>query len=293
MSLCVSDMFISLTVVLYVGHQATVGSLIKLSASTETCVTLTLRALRVTSHLITLLNLLGLAIDHYITFVQPLDYPTLLSRKRANSLIAGFWILACVLGLSDFYLPGPMFSYCDGDLIENYCERVLCSKYSEEYILFALALLCFVVMSVLYACIYQELKRSHPGRQMVRNNLAKNKKGLITTVIILLIFMVCWLPFCLFEITVILAIQLSNDFLATVEYFQIINKIDLYLFDLLLLNCILDAIVYSARMREVQQGYSNMMRRCGHKEDRRARASTFRSTIPTLLSNQRQSFDLV
>ena len=253
---------ICVAILLFVIHQE--STLMFMSHSVEVCVTWLLRALRITSHLIALLNLLALALDHYFAIVKPLDYPILMSRKRANILIVGFWILACFLGASDLYVPGPLFSYCEGSLLVNYCERVLlCSQYNAEYLLFSTALLCFVLMSVIYASIYIQLCRYHQMQRELRNRVKQNRKGLITTIIILVIFMVCWLPYCLFEVVMIIYIRHSDDVLTSIKYFKIIYQIDFYLFDVLLLNSILDAIVYSLRMREVRQGYRNMTRTCG------------------------------
>ena len=252
-------MLICVGVLAYALHQELEGKF--QSYATETCVTIILRALRVTSHLITLLNLLGLAVDHYFAIVRPLGYPILMSRRRANALIVVFWVLAGVLGLSDFYVPEPLFSYCDRALLVNYCERVFCSKYNSEYLLFALALLCFVMMSGAYAVIYVKLSQYHSLQMELRHNVRHNKRGLITSVIIVSIFVLCWLPYCLFEIVMIVSIQHSDNFFNTLKYLKIMSQIDLYLFDILLLNSILDAVVYSCRMKEVQQGYRNIMKK--------------------------------
>ena len=294
-SLCSSDMLICLGILCCVAHQESSG--LFTSAAQDTCLTLMIRSLRITSHIITLLNLLGLALDHYFATVRPLDYPVLLSRKRANVLIIAFWILACFLGISDFYVPEPLFSYCTRDILVNYCERVFCSKYNGEYVLFALALVCFVLMSIIYVTIYVQLKRYHNMQLEIRNQVKKNKKGLVTTIIILCIFIFCWMPYCLFEIVMILSIQYSNDIFKILKYFKLMNIVDCYLFNILLLNSILDAVIYSLRMREVQQGYRNIMRRCRKRRQLRdlsvSGSSGRISTYMTSLSNSKQSSDFM
>ena len=294
-SLCSSDMLICIGILLYLAHQESSG--LFASQAQETCIILLLRSLRITSHLITLLNLLGLALDHYFAIVKPLDYPILMSRKRANGLIVGLWILACLLGLSDFYIPKPLFSYCNSQLLANYCERVFCSKYNGEYILFAMALACFILMSIIYVTICVQLKKYHEMQQEIRNQVKRNKKGLVTTIIILIIFIFCWMPYCLFEIVMILSIQHSNDFFKTMKYFKLMNKLDFYLFDILLLNPILDAVIYSLRMREVQQGYRNIVRRCKKRRHLRdispSRSSGRISTYMTSLSSTKQHSDIM
>ena len=47
---------------------------------------------------VTLLNLMGMALDHFIAIIRPLHYPTLMSGRRANATIVAFWVVALVLG---------------------------------------------------------------------------------------------------------------------------------------------------------------------------------------------------
>ena len=131
----------------------------------------------------------------------------------------------------------------------------------------------------------------------IRNQVKKNKKGLVTTIIILVIFIFCWMPYCLFEIVMILSIQHSKNFIKMLKYSKLMSKLDFYLFDILLLNSILDAVIYSLRMREVQQGYRNIVRRCKKRRHLRdispSRSSGRISTYMTSLSSTKQHSDIM
>ncbi len=295
-SLCASDMLVSLGILSYVAHQESSSVFTLSSSPSETCITLILKSIRITSHVITLLNLLGLAFDHYIAIVKPLDYPSLMNRKRANILIITFWIVAFILGFSDFYIPEPIFSYCDRQAFVNYCEAVFCSMYNGEYVIFVMALICFIAMSVIYTTIYIQLHQYHKMQQEIRRQVKRNKRGLVTTLIILFVFCICWLPYCLFEITMIISIQFSTDFFKQLKYFKLMNQISLYLYDVLLMNSVLDAVIYSLRMKEVQQGYRNIVKKCPRRKTtykEHLQLTTDRSTgrtctYATLLTNSHQ-----
>jgi len=79
--------------------------------------------------------------------------------------------------------------------------------------------------------------------------MLRNRKALCTTALIVLLFSVCWMPYCLFAALVQLLRALHlvrlNDQLLTVHSV-------LYL--LIYANCCLDPFIYALRMREVQRG---------------------------------------
>jgi len=60
----------------------------------------------------------------------------------------------------------------------------------------------------------------------------------------------------LFEWRMINAVDI--DLLMTEDLFRLKNRIELYLFDLILLGCVVDPIIYAARMRQVRSGYARI-----------------------------------
>ncbi len=267
MSLCAGDILVSTGVLTYLAHQGSSSRLALEHSPTSYCVIIILRCVRMTSHIIALLNLLGLAIDHYIGIVMPLQYPNLMNRGRANILIITCWITACILGFSKFYVPFPLFSYCNPDKMSNYCETVFCSPFNGEYIVFIMAVLCFIAMAFCYAKIYQALKKCQSNQSQITICVKKNHRGLITTTLIVIIFLLCWLPYCLFEIAMLISLQVyADDFFASLKYFKLISEIDYYLYDILLLNSILDPMVYAMRMKEIQKGYKQLTKTCRRKK---------------------------
>ena len=75
----------------------------------------------------------------------------------------------------------------------------------------------------------------------------RSRKALCTTMMIVVLFMLCWMPYCLFEALVYLLRAAGG--LRFDNYYA--HKI---LFLLMLFNSFLDPFVYAARMREIQRG---------------------------------------
>ena len=123
-----------------------------------------------------------------------------------------------------------------------------CSLYFQsEYFLFALALLCLVIMTFIYIRILVLVKR-HQNSNLYP--LRKNKKTLLTTLLIVGSFMACWLPMCLFQITMAVRKRVNPEAVhQDLETLYIVNE---YLLDLLLVNTVSDPIIYSARLKEVR-----------------------------------------
>ncbi len=258
-SLCAGDAMVSVGIMALVGHQETLHLLSDGHPLTHTCVTVVLLCLRVASHVISLLNLVALALDHYVAILKPLNYRNVMTRGRTNVLVVLLWGVAVVLGFSKFYFPNPLYSYCDRQFIPDYCELVFCSKYQAEYVVFAMAILSFLVMSFCYVQIFRVIQKCNQFQSEIRASVKKNRRGLVTTLVILFIFLVCWLPYCLFEVCMVILLQLnSSDAMMTLKYMKMMNEIDYYLYDLLLLNSILDPLVYAVRMTEIRKGYGRM-----------------------------------
>ncbi len=231
---------------------------------TARCAYMFIKALNTTSLNITLLNLMGMAIDHFLAILRPLHYPTLMGRRRAFGLLASFWILAIVCGFSDFLSGYPKYNRFKNKF--NYCEFIYLTKYQDEYPLLAIAIICLFVMTSTYVSMFLAIKRRHQNINVgpVRQDVKQNKKALCTTLLILGTFILCWLPTCLFQICLIIAVKIDQH--SVQHLIKAFIKADAYLYDLLLLNAVLDPIIYAVRMREVQYGYRKMCCMCRHKK---------------------------
>lgn len=226
----------------------------------STCGYMIIKALNTTAINITLLNLMGMAIDHYVAIIKPLMHNCYMSRSRCTTMIIIFWIIAVLCGFSDFFsVLGELKDYHKYKKKFNFCEFIWLTDYHEEYTLFAIALLCLFTMLFIYVRIYWEVRHrtnSWPPQQ----ELQKSKKALITTLLILGTFILCVMPNCIFQITMIIAVQYNPDAIQT--NMEVLKKTDQYLYDLILLNSLCDPLIYAFRIREVRVGYVKLLRCC-------------------------------
>ena len=234
----------------------------KTSLLLSRCSFMIIKALNTTALNVTLLNLMGMALDHYMAILKPLHYPSLMNKRRADISIIMFWIFALVCGFSDFF--SGYKNYYKYAHKYNYCEFIWRTPYQDEYILFAIALLCCLVMCGCYVRIILTVKRRRNAMLALRSNdMRKNQKALYTTLLILGTFMVCWLPTVLFQVALIIQVHINPKAVHIIA--TSLMEADQYLFDLLLLNTLLDPIIYAVRMREVRFGYKKLWYSICHK----------------------------
>ena len=209
--------------------------------------------LNTTAHIISLLNLMGMALDHYLAILKPLHYCTLMNKQRGVFMIILLWIIAFICGMSDFLVGLVGYSERHKKVL-NFCEYIELERYQPEYATFFIALVCLLVMMTSYLRIYNEVRKRQlhclPGNQEV---CARNRKALITTLFILGTFCICWIPTCLFQISLVIQAHINTNVLQEFQE-EFLNATE-YLYDLLLLNSLLDPIIYAIRMREVRLGY--------------------------------------
>ncbi|XP_076461540.1 uncharacterized protein LOC143294027 [Babylonia areolata] len=216
-------------------------------------------ALNTMAIVISLLNLLAMALDHYVAIMNPLHYPTRLSRANGTLLICLIWTVAFLGGCSVFVADVSQFRKVSAHL--NYCEYVQYSDYQGEYLVFAVAFITFFVITYTYARIYVEVRRTYRNGATNRLDFARNRKALLTTLLIIGTFVFCWLPTCLFQIA--LLIQVHVDRTTVHRMYATFLRANRYLNALLLLNSFADPIIYAFRLRDVQLGYRRLSHKCG------------------------------
>ncbi len=243
--------------------------------SNARCFFMVMKALNTTGLNITLLNLMAMAIDLYLAIVKPLHYTLLLSKKRTILMILSLWVVGILCGFSDFL--AAFLKYYKYMAIFSYCDFVWVSKYQDEYTTFALATVALFVMVMLYMRIYREV-RLHRIRISQHVEYNKNKKALLTTLLILGTFVGCWLPVCLYQIVLLIYLRVDLEGLARMQ--ETLIYVDRYIFNLLLVNTIADPLIYAVRVREVQIGYRRLFCQStigSHHSSRRSNNGTINS----------------
>lgn len=207
-------------------------------------------SINVTAHLISLLNLFAMAQDHYVAIIKPLHYNQIMRPSRVNIMISILWGIAILGGFSNFYAgigKPPHFEEF------NMCERALYSNYQAEYLLILVTILCFLGIGVIYTTLYCKIKNLNNFTITVSKNRMHNKKALVTTLIIIGTFAVCWLPDMIFQLAMIIQIQVDDSKVR--DFIVIFVQANNYLYVLLLCNSLCDPIIYAIRLPEVRLGY--------------------------------------
>ena len=228
---------------------------------TGACIEAVINSVTIFAFLISLLNLLAMAVDHYIAIIKPFYYIHLMSKKKAFIIIASMWSTAAIGGFSNFILGFPGF-HLKRDLF-NYCEFIMFNRFHGEYLVFGVTLLCLCIIVFIYLRIYFEVKKIHRQTPSFPHETIHNKKAMVTTLLIIGTYSICWLPNCMFQIYMIIQIYFDqNHVYKLFSSYIIVSK---YLYILLLTNCIFDPIIYAARLKIVQMGYRNFSRKMTQK----------------------------
>ncbi|XP_033762880.1 adenosine receptor A2b-like [Pecten maximus] len=262
-SLALSDILVTLSVFIHVLNKVFNPAKVPPQLDpderlTSSCMFALINGLNTMAHLISLLNLLAMAIDHYIAVLQPLYYNTILSRIKGNIMIALLWILAIIGGFCNF-LTG-IRKYKDLALYMNYCEVIMYNDFHGEYLIMITTFICLVSISFIYLRIYCEVKAINSRLTYLQKDNFHNKKSLITTLLIIGTFILCWLPTCIFQIAMVIQVHVNREMVK--KLFVALLRANKYLYALLLLNSVCDPIIYAVRLKDVQMGYYRLLSRC-------------------------------
>ncbi|KAI0210069.1 hypothetical protein LSAT2_005196 [Lamellibrachia satsuma] len=297
MSLAASDMLIAVSLVLHVINKI-MNPLDYLGAGPSAvrlrshCLHMVIKALNTTALNVTLLNLLGMALDHHIAIMKPLHYHMLMNRRRSIVMISLFWVVATVCGFSDVILSALNPKFAQVEQL-NFCEFVYMTCYQEEYTVFAITFACFVAMAFTYIGICVTVCKLHKQQSSFGDNFRQNKKALCTTFLILGTFVVCWIPICAFQLIMIVQVKMNPEMVQ--RWMYVLGQVDSYMYNLLLVNALCDPVIYAVRMRKMRQSYISLFKSActlRHKSrlSRRERSTSFdRKFSKVTLSSSRST----
>lgn len=215
-------------------------------------------SLNIMAHLISLLNLLMMAIDHYFAIMRPLHYIYIMNKRNGFILIFIMWLLATMGGFLNFLTGIASFSNHPNSYM-NYCEYIMYNDFYGDYLVIACTFLCLISICFIYLRIYCEVKRITNRIQILQYDEEHSSKTLVTTLLIIGTFVVCWIPIISFNLVII--IQLNLDFASVKKTFKVLLLANKYLYALLLVNSICDPVIYAVRLREVQLGYFRFLKK--------------------------------
>ena len=233
------------------------------------CIFLVIKALNCSGLMLCLIHLAGMAADHYTAILYPLRHPQIMCRKNGFTLILFFWTFGLLLGFSKFYAEAHNISRIQRIYQVGFCESIWITRYQEEYCLFAIAFITCSMMTYIYIRIYVTIAR-HKSPGSIESPLhdhssrslfpVQHRRALVTTLLILGSFILCWMPHCVFEVTLLIQVKINRVSVETSEV--MLTTINNYLYNLLLINAVLDPIIYASRLKEIRSGYKVVYEAC-------------------------------
>ena len=220
----------------------------------------------------TLMNLLAMAIDHYIAVVKPLHYAQIISSFRQKSVLFLLWIVGVLIGiravivaLITHRLVNETHALCD-EIFHIHNIAISNAVASVPYVLVLLEL---CVLIYLYLCIFAAIRKFQDRCQTRQHDNTHNSKAIITTMIIVGTFFICWIPLSVYRLTRIVLYYIDIERLLELSKSAHLRYIDRILLMLWHFNSLCDPIIYALRLQDVRQGYRGLFRKlCNHQQSR-------------------------
>ena len=206
---------------LYVGFQAV---LFKNSGEITSCTlanTITLITKFLTG--VTLLTVTAMSVDRYLAIYLHLRYEQVVTEKKTRRVILSLWLISGV--------PSVILIF-DG---------------MTSFIVFTLTIaVCLVIISFVWIKIYQvvRLHQAQIQDQLAvasqSFNMARFRKSVVNTMLVLVVVLLCYTPFLLSEIFLIVSFSRSNFVFLEISYIFVA------------LNSSLNPLVYFWRQRDLR-----------------------------------------
>jgi hypothetical protein len=160
--------------------------------------------LRLTS-ISTVLHLLMVTMDRYLAIIYSLRYHSIVTKKRAILLLSMIWCLSFFMALIQLAWITPATMDVVKERPETIKDKEIPYDLLSIVVFFAVPLL---VMLITYGCIFFEVlrqsrnikKNSVPGYLENRKKDRHEWKAAIMFVIMVVVFVVCWLPYFIIRI---------------------------------------------------------------------------------------------
>ncbi len=197
-----------------------------------------------------LFNLVAIAVERYIAIIYPFHYQRLLNEKRMIIVSCCVWVYAALW-------PSLLF-ITNKFQLGNYCisESVYPSLFSYMYV----DLHCVVSVSISLFCYYKIFKVALKSRKQIRaqemaikHKMAKDFKTAKMMCLILIFMLVAWTPFTIMHIYVSSPGNHLNDQTYSIK------KLYVFVTHLLLVNSIVNPIVYSWQSTLFRRAYMEIL----------------------------------
>lgn len=215
------------------------------------CVSVLKKILLTTALIMTLINLFAMAMDHYVAILHPFCYQRCTTSRMSTMCIVCIWILSVACGLVDIFVALGKGNSTDVD----FCIVIITDEFEPEMILIGVTFIVLLFITVFYLKIYFAVSKLINHDRMQYPSAMHSSKKLVTTFLIIITFVIFWLPLSIFKVTLVLLLRYSPNYKPNMDILYPIHE---YLFILLQVNTLCDPIIYAFRLKEVQGGYKRL-----------------------------------
>lgn len=218
-------------------------------SSWDDCTKMLKRLLLDVALLATLVNLLVMAIDHYLAIMRPLHYRRFMSKFRGNCLVVGIWVFSLAAGLLEVVV-GLLVKF---ETHEPFCRVISNDEFDLELLIIAFIFIVLFGIMVIYMRIYILVKELMVRDRILYQDEMHSSKAIITTMAIVGTFAIFWAPDGIFQIY--MYVQIKRDIFYVLDHLNAFALANDILFLCIQLNSLADPLIYAIRLREVQRGY--------------------------------------
>lgn len=192
--------------------------------------------------LATLLNLLAMALDHYLAMFRQLHYPHLMTPSRGNCVICAIWVFSVSAVMTEV-----LIGLGSGEkTFDSICMAIVYDSYSIEQVIIFTIFVVLTVIILIYIRVYHRVTKSSLSRTRRR------RQSVVTTMLFIGTFILFWTPEGIFHIYMYFKSKIDRNYIQdNHETIAIVNDV---LFLILQLNSLADPVIYAIGLPKVKQG---------------------------------------
>ena len=202
-------------------------------------------------------HLIMLASEHFVAIIKPLHYQNWCRHRYIIARLLLIWITPFLLVVAGQFIQFSRsyktymhfaFKKTKSGRFLPYVTDTTGHNWSLADTFHALlAFLCLLVMSVVYSCIYCIIHKQQRRERAQNQHSQKNYRALVTTILNLASFLVSWMPFASYEISLLISPP------RTTTSYKFGLRMKMMLSYVVCLNSLCDPLIYAIRLTGVRQ----------------------------------------
>ena len=257
MSLCFSDSFVCVMYNIHVQMQY-VNDQLTAPSDRNPCMEDILSAMLYSGYLLSLLNLVGMAIDHFIGILRPLYYCRWMSSRNTTLALVAIWSAGTLIGTAPYWIFF-IHTIFTGDWSKgNYCAKVMqMGIYYYPAMLLVITPISFTIILVSYSRIFRKIGDLHRRSPHLLSQI-EIRKATITTLLIVATFAICWGPWCAIDYFIVIYLRFMGVPYNKVSWktLIIVEKLAMVFLNL---NALLDPLIYTFRMAQIRSRMAHVL----------------------------------